>query len=237
VDGLSYDDIAEWYDQLTRCEPWNDAVLTAVLRLLPDFCGGRVLDLATGTGHAARALAGRGARVTGIDLNESMLEIARRHEQEQPLGIEYVNGDARTLDAFADDRFDGVMASLCLGDIEDLDAVLGASRRVLRHGGWFAWSVPHPCFTPPAAVVTQTEDGRPAKLVTGYFDEGFQRADSATAVRRVGAHHRTLTTYLNAFVGSGFKLERFAEPRVEADARRPTYAELPAFIVGVATRP
>jgi ubiquinone/menaquinone biosynthesis C-methylase UbiE len=237
VDSLSYDDIAEWYDELTRSEPWNDAVLTAVLRLLPDFCGGSVLDLATGTGHAARALAARGARVTGIDLNETMLEIARRHEQEQPLGITYLGGDARSPDAFADDRFDGVMASLCLGDIDDLGAVLGASRRVLRRGGWFAWSIPHPCFTPPSAVVTQTEDGRPAKLVTGYFDEGFRRADRPSAVRRVGAHHRTLTTYLNAIAGSGLVLDRFAEPRVEADERRPTYAELPAFIVGVATKP
>ena len=233
----TYDDIAEWYDEFTRSEPWNELAVTAVMRLLPDFCGRWVLDLATGTGHAARELAGRGARVTGIDVSETMLEIARRHEQEQPLGIKYLNADARSLDPLDDSSFDGVLANLSLADIEDLEAVLGASRRVLRRGGWFAWSVPHPCFTPPGALITQTESGRPAKLVTGYFDEGFWRADNPNGVRRVGAYHRTLTAYLNAIVRSGLVLSAFAEPRYEADEGRPIYSEMPAFMIGVATKP
>lgn len=236
VKGPTYDDIAEWYDEFTHSEPWNAAALAATLRLLPDFCGQSVLDLATGTGHAARELAGRGAQVTAIDLNETMLAVAQRHEDRHPLGIKYVKADARSLDTFADRSFDGVMASLCLGDIEDLDAVLVASERVLRAGGWFGWSVPHPCFTPPGAAFSQTESGRAAKLVSGYFDEGFWRSDNPTGVRRVGAYHRTLSTYLNAITQSRLVLHGIAEPRLEVRGRA-AYTEVPPFLVGIAIKP
>ncbi len=236
-DRPKYDDIAEWYDEYTRSEPWNASALSATLNLLPDICGRSVLDLATGTGHSARELAGRGALVTAIDLSDAMLAIARRHEAARPLGVRYLEADAGTLDPFAIDSFDGVLASLCLGDFADLDAVLVATNRVLRRGGWFAWSIPHPCFTTPAAISSRTASGRPAKLVTGYFDEGFWRSDNPKGVRHVGAYHRTLATYLGAIVRHGLVLSAFGEPRMEPDERRATYAEVPAFLVGVAFKP
>lgn len=232
----TYEDIAEWYDEFTRSSPFNDAALGAAFRLLPDLRDCSVLDLATGTGHSARGLALSGATVTAIDINETMLTIARRHEESSPLGITYLNADARSLESFSDGSFDGVLASLCLTDIENLDGVLSASHRVLRSAGWFAWSVPHPCFTPPGAEFSKTDSGRPAKLVTGYFDEGFWRSDNLEGVRRVGTFHRTLSTYLNAFTRSGFTLRALAEPPVAATGTRASYGEVAAFLIGAVSK-
>ncbi|MDQ6883833.1 MAG: class I SAM-dependent methyltransferase [Candidatus Dormibacteraeota bacterium] len=233
----TYEDIAEWYDAFTRSSPFNGVALRSTLRLLADVRDRSVLDLATGTGHSARGLALSGAMVTAIDISETMLAIARRHEARNPLGITYLNADARALEPFVDGSFDGVLASLCLTDIEELDRVFSAVHRVLRSTGWFAWSVPHPCFTPPGAEFARTVSGRPAKLVTGYFEEGFWRSDDLEGVRRVGAYHRTVSTYLNAFIQSGFTLQRLAEPSVTATGDRASYGEVAAFLVGVVSKP
>ncbi|HAL49192.1 MAG TPA: class I SAM-dependent methyltransferase, partial [Dehalococcoidia bacterium] len=46
-----------------------------------------------------------------------------------------------------------------------------------------------------------------------YFAEGFWRSENPDGVRgKVGAHHRTLSTYLNGLVEAGLSLERLVEP-------------------------
>lgn len=73
-----------------------------------DGLGGQpVLDLGCGEGLVARALAERGAQVTGVDLSRGLIERARRQETADPLGIDYRVGDARTLHDFPDERFAG----------------------------------------------------------------------------------------------------------------------------------
>ena len=60
-----------------------------------------VLDLGTGTGRAAMALARRGAIVTGVDASSEMLSVARRRAAHENLSIEFSEGDAHAL-AFPD---------------------------------------------------------------------------------------------------------------------------------------
>src|SRR5688500_4981274 len=49
----------------------------------------RVLDLGCGQGYFSRELARRGARVVGIDLSDQLIQIAREHQDREPLDIEY----------------------------------------------------------------------------------------------------------------------------------------------------
>jgi SAM-dependent methyltransferase len=158
-----------------------------------------------------------------------MLELAERHERNHPLGIAYVRDDAHTLSAFPDGRFDGVTCQLGLMDIPDLDAALRAAHRVLRPAGWFVFVIGHPCFLTPDAVTATDSEGRPARLVNGYFDERFWRSGNPEGVRRAGNHHRMLATYLNALVRAGFVIVSVDEPRPSrllAD-RQPEYASVP----------
>lgn len=71
--------------------------------LVGDVAGQEVCAVACGQGREARYLAGQGAAVTGVDLSENLLAIARRHEEADPLGISYLQGDAHTLDGLATD--------------------------------------------------------------------------------------------------------------------------------------
>src|SRR5258708_29193204 len=143
----TYDDIAEWYDTWVGTHSMReDPYFQAVEALMDDVAGRRVCDLACGQGRVARHLADLGAHVVGIDLSAKLLEIARRHEQAMPRGIEYVQADAQSLDGEAFGAFDGVVCFMALMDIPDLAAALRGVASMLRPGGWFVFSILHHCF-------------------------------------------------------------------------------------------
>ena len=195
--------------------------------------GLELLDLACGQGLATRALAGAGAGpVTGVDSAAPMLRMARGYESREPLGVRYVEDDAQRLGAFQDASFDGVTCQLGLMDIPDLDATLAAVHRVLRDEGWFAFVIGHPAFLAPHAVTVPDADGRPGRLITEYLDEQFWRSQNPHGVRRVGNHHRTISTYANALISVGFAIEAVAEPSALPllAAQQPEYEALPIFL-------
>ena len=72
--------------------------------------GMQVLDVACGTGNAARPAARAGARVTGLDLVPELLDAGRRKAESEGLEIEWVEGDAEEL-PFEDDSFDRVFST------------------------------------------------------------------------------------------------------------------------------
>ncbi len=98
--------------------------------------GDVVLDVACGTGVAARAAAAHGARVTGLDRNEGMLAVARRTAPQ----IGWRAGRAEAL-PFADRSFDAVLCQFGLMFFEDRVAALAEMWRVLRPGGRLALAV------------------------------------------------------------------------------------------------
>lgn len=235
-----YDEIAAWYDASVRGgSPLTGLALRGLLELIGDVADQRVCDLACGQGLVARELARRGARVIGIDLSAKLLGIARRDEANEPLGISYQQDDAQALATIGEARFDGVACNLALMDIPDLTVCLRSTARVVRPGGWFVFSITHPCFQTPSSGWRSDDADGPGRIVRGYFAEGHWRSDNPDGVRgRVGAYHRTLGTYLNTLADAGFALERLIEPRVTSvfAERMPGHHEVPALLAVRARR-
>ena len=74
----------------------QEGVIASFLSPLP---GKSVLDVGTGTGRAAIALARRGARVTGVDASEEMLTVAARQAAAAGVDVCFKREDAHALDA------------------------------------------------------------------------------------------------------------------------------------------
>jgi demethylmenaquinone methyltransferase/2-methoxy-6-polyprenyl-1,4-benzoquinol methylase len=98
--------------------------------------GARALDLATGTGDIAFALAGRGARVVGLDITPRMIELARTKSMAPlpPGGTRFLVGDMIAL-PFANQTFDLVTTGYGLRNVPDLTLAIEEIHRVLRPGG------------------------------------------------------------------------------------------------------
>lgn len=110
-----------------------------LVRSVHDARPGAVLDLATGSGDVAFALADGlpvGGKITGMDFCEPMLEQAVKKRPQSPrwAGIEFRQGDGMAL-PLPDRAFDAVTVSFGLRNMADRHKALSEMRRVLRPGG------------------------------------------------------------------------------------------------------
>jgi ubiquinone/menaquinone biosynthesis C-methylase UbiE len=116
-------------------EQWAERVVVAA-EIQP---GDQVLDVACGTGVLARAAAdrcGKTSLITGLDINEGMLTIAKRKAQE----ITWRHGKAESL-PFINNHFDVVVSQFGLMFFENQQAAIQEMFRVLRPGGHLAIAV------------------------------------------------------------------------------------------------
>lgn len=138
-----FDNIAPTYDTLNHTlsagidRLWRRRTVRIVGRSRPQ----RVLDVATGTGDLAIALARTIGQctVTGVDLSEAMLGYAREKAQRAGVGArtEFLCGDAERLE-FADGGFDAATVAFGVRNFGDIPAGLREMGRVLRSGGMIA---------------------------------------------------------------------------------------------------
>jgi SAM-dependent methyltransferase len=151
---------------------WSELLTRPFLTFAGVCQGGRVLDVACGTGVLTKALAETGAQVIGIDASEGYLDGARRHRFHP--NITYEQGDIRQI-RFDDDSFDAAVSTLALDVLPEIEQVVSEMKRVTRPGGVVASGV-HQFF-----------GGIPAfdlVLHTGAaLDAGFKELRSARAGR------------------------------------------------------
>lgn len=135
-----FDRIAPTYDLLNHTLSFHIDRLwrRRVVRIVRRFAPRRILDVATGTGDLAIALAGRirGTQVLGVDLSEGMLDIARRKVADAGLDGRVVldAGDAEHL-AVSDGAIDVATVAFGVRNFDDLDAGLREIARALRPDG------------------------------------------------------------------------------------------------------
>jgi SAM-dependent methyltransferase len=201
-----YDGLADWYDSELANTDGGLAARAVVAALLGDGPG-RLLDIGCGTGAHDGAFAERGWAVTGVDVSEDQLRLARER------GVDVVQADAVAL-PFDDASFDAVVSMHTHTDVDDFAAVVQEAARVLRPEGTFVYLGVHPCFVGPHSLFVAAE-GIPV-LHPGYWDAGrYTDAPgiSPTGLRaKVGATHLPLGLFLQTFFDSGFTLEHFEEP-------------------------
>ena len=136
---LMFSDISERYDV------GNDVLSFGAHRLWKNYMvrraaaprGGRVLDLATGTGDIALLFAeavGPDGEVMGVDFCPDMIELARKRPKNHRDNLRFEVGDAMKL-RFADDSFDICSISFGIRNVDDPVVAMAEMRRVVKPGG------------------------------------------------------------------------------------------------------
>ena len=129
--------MAESFDGLRFGGPIGRLLADEQGRVITSFLGAldgqRVLDVGTGTGRAAIALAAGGASVTGIDASEEMLAVARRRAADAGVSVEFIRGDAHGL-SVPDRSYDFVVCLRVLMHTPDWRLSLGELCRVASRG-------------------------------------------------------------------------------------------------------
>lgn len=95
-----------------------------------------VLDVGCGGGILSEAMAAAGARVTGIDLAEASLQVARLHALDAHLAIDYRLVSAERLASEAPRQFDVITCMEMLEHVPDPGSIIKACSQLVRPGGW-----------------------------------------------------------------------------------------------------
>ena len=212
---------------------------TWMLDALGDVSGKSVIDIGCGEGRFCRLLSDLGAVVTGVDLTEALIERARALGSK---GEAYLVGDAEDLDGVCEDGFDLAVSYIVLTDLFDYRRSIREAYRVLRPGGRFIVCNIHPMRTAVKGTDGWISD-RSRKLfypVDNYTEEGprefmWWRGPFINM-------HRTLSSYVSAFLDAGFALEALQEPipSEEQLAEHPNFDDeprVPNFIIYVLKKP
>lgn len=132
-------------------------------RLLGDVSDQRVLDLGSGAGHSAIAMAKRGARVVAIDPDEAEVDAARAAAEAAEVRLEVHSNDLADLAFLQADTFDTVISVHSLATVADIGRVFRQVHRLLKSDRPLILSLPH-----PAGFMVDPDDRN--KITTAYHD-------------------------------------------------------------------
>ncbi len=99
------------------------------------LAGKSVLDVGCGGGILSEAMASLGAKVTGIDMGDAALGVARLHLRKSGLQVQYRQATAEQYAAIHKDRFDVVTCLELLEHVPDPASVIAACKILVRPGG------------------------------------------------------------------------------------------------------
>lgn len=209
-------DFFEGYKALRETDDNFNVLLEqpAMRKLLPDIKGKRVLDIGCGAGGNCLDFVNRGAEsVTGIDLSEKMLELARENCSHEK--ITYLRMSMSDLSNFPkpDGGFGLVYSSLAVHYAENFTRLMREIYALTERGGTLLFSQEHPIITATAGGGHWNYDENGNRVSYTFSD--YQRGGKRTVnwfVDSVEKYHRTFSEVINAVIVAGFTIEEICEP-------------------------
>jgi len=143
-----YAAVAEDYEKFKNA-PWARHLETfTFLHAIDDVQGKTILDVACGSGYYTKLLRRGGAsEVVGVDVSEAMVDVARRQEAAEPLGITYHVHDASSMPQLG--NFDLAVSAYLLNYIPNEVTLTAVCQRILDNlaeDGTFVYFGMNPSF-------------------------------------------------------------------------------------------
>lgn len=109
----------------------NKKILKIMLDLGIETVGGKVVDLACGSGIMTEELVRNGWKVTAVDITKEMLDIVKKKNLPE---VEVIRGDANQL-PFSDNEFNGIFTRLSLHHFENHQKIMQEMKRIIQSDG------------------------------------------------------------------------------------------------------
>ena len=128
---------SRWWDKNSEFKPLHDInpLRANWIDNLAPVAEKKVLDVGCGGGILAEALAQRGAQVTGIDMGDAPLGVAKLHQLESGLSIDYQKSTAEDFAKQHENAFDTVTCLEMLEHVPDPSSVVRACAKMVKPGG------------------------------------------------------------------------------------------------------
>lgn len=128
---------SRWWDKNSEFKPLHDInpLRANWIDNLAPVAEKKVLDVGCGGGILAESLAQRGAQVTGIDMGDAPLGVARLHQLESGLSIDYQKSTAEDFAEKHQNAFDVVTCLEMLEHVPDPSSVVSACAKMVKPGG------------------------------------------------------------------------------------------------------
>lgn len=199
---------------------YTEQIIPLILEHLP--ATGTLVDIGAGEGQIARVAAASGMRSIAVERANGQLSVGAARGGD----VWWVQGEAVEL-PLADGSVDAAVLCLVIEHIEDLDAALSETARVLRPGGRLLILMNHPILQTPNSGWIDDHI-----LEEQYWRVGPYLIEQTT-IEEVGRdifltfHHRPLGRYLNGAAAVGLTLAHFIEPSPAPGflAESPEYSE------------
>ena len=128
---------ARWWDPHSEFKPLHD-INPLRLNFIDErtqLAGKKVIDVGCGGGILAESMAQRGAAVTGIDMGEAPLSVAKLHSLESGVEVDYQQINAETLAEQKAEQFDVVTCMEMLEHVPEPGSVIEACAQLVKPGG------------------------------------------------------------------------------------------------------
>ncbi len=175
------------------------------------------LDFGCGDGYNTHALTTLGTKkIYGLDISPTMIERAQKYEDENCQKLEFVKGSILKA-PFDDEYFDFLTSFFAPIFIPNYEKSLKEVYRTLKPGGFFQFSITHPCFW---THKIQWANERKGVIATKYAPKsnpvfgtwGFENVPKEeTSGFATYLFRRTFTEWLNGLVAAGLYVEKIEE--------------------------
>jgi 2-polyprenyl-6-hydroxyphenyl methylase/3-demethylubiquinone-9 3-methyltransferase len=128
---------SRWWDKNSEFKPLHDInpLRANWIDNLAPVAEKKVLDVGCGGGILAESLTQRGAQVTGIDMGDAPLGVAKLHQLESGLSIDYQKSTAENFAKQHENAFDVVTCLEMLEHVPDPSSVVQACAKMVKPGG------------------------------------------------------------------------------------------------------
>lgn len=205
----------------------NSSEWPCIQKMLPDIKGKSVTDLGCGSGRYTFLLEAAGARkVTGVDISDEMLRIAREKAEKRASSANFIKGDLH--DFVPDEQYDIVFSSTMSHYIVDLFPLFANIYDMLTYKGICIISVMNPIYSAHYPLAK----GACSNTRNDTYIQPWYNGDKELEKLLAYSYHHTFSDYINAIIHNGLTILEMQEPlAANADSPGNSSSEIPSYLI------